>query len=489
MKALSARQLGQVMNARVSGDATEGSRSAAFANAATSFTAVFTDSRKVVRGGLFVALEGEHFDGNDFVADVMAAGAAGAVVARGRAVPGVMLEVDDTQRALEQLGSALRNLHPGRFVAITGSVGKTTAKDMLAAALSPFGKVGKTPGNLNNHIGVPLTLAGLDGDEAFVVAELGMSAPGEIARLAHIVRADVALVTRAEAAHLEFFADVDGIADAKAELYEHLAPAGIAVVNLDDARMTARAHAMVADRTVTYGRVAHTGDRHVRIVASEHQASGLVVTLEVGMGEGHEVAARESYEVKLSALGLHNAENVAAAIACCVALGLDLRAATSALSAGFKTAKHRMELAKVGGLTLLDDCYNANPVSTRAALDAFADLTRTLPVADRLAVIGSMRELGPTADALHAAIGAAASSIAGTIVATGPHAAALANAARDAGANVFMHDDVEALLPSIGDWARAHPTGAVLIKGSRGERLERVADHLVTQRLTAAGGR
>ncbi len=468
MKALTARALAHIVGGVVTGDP------------GRVFSAVFSDSRKVVPGGLFVALPGERFDGHDFVADVIAAGAGGAIVHRGQAsVGGVMIEVADTQRALEMLGAALRNLHPGRFVAITGSVGKTTAKDMLAAALGAFGKVGKTPGNLNNHIGVPLTLAGLTGDEAFVVAELGMSAPGEITRLGHLVRPEVALVTRAEAAHLAFFPDVDAIADAKAELYEHLAPAGIAVVNLDDARMAARASGLVAgEHTVTYGRGAaeDASERHVQIADAVHASSGLRVTLVVG---------GECFEVQLSALGLHNAENVAAAIACCVALHLDVQAAATALGAGFVPAKHRLERLQLDRLTVLDVCYNANPASTRAALEAFADLTKAIALTDRLAVIGSMRELGPTADALHADIGAHAAAVAATIIATGAHADALATSARAAGAVVLAALDVEALLPTISDWARSHPDGAVLLKGSRGERLERVVDHLGP----SAGGR
>jgi len=464
MRTLTARQLAHITGGQVTGDPSR------------AFSAVFTDSRAAIPGGLFVALRGERFDGHDFVPDVLTAGAGGAIVARPLAADpahpdAVLIEVADTQRALELLGAALRNLHAGRFVAITGSVGKTTAKDMLAAALSAFGIVGKTPGNLNNHIGVPLTLAGLPGDEAFVVTELGMSAPGEIARLTHLARPDVALVTRAAAAHLAFFPDVDAIADAKAELYEYLAPAGLGVANADDPRVLSRARALLGDRLVTYGRAEAPGHpaRHVRVIGAGHAARQLVVELAVGT---------DSFDVKVSCPGLHHAENVAAALACCLALDLPLRPAAAALAAGFRPARHRMELVNFGALTVLDDCYNANPTSTRAALETFADLFAATPLARRLAVLGSMRELGPTADALHADIGRLAASAAGTVLSTGPHAEALARGAAAAGATTLSAPDLAALLPSLTDWARSHPDGAVLLKGSRGERLERALDAL-----------
>lgn len=465
MKPLTARQLAHIVGGRLHGDPTR------------TFTHVFSDSREVVPGGLFVALRGDRFDGHDFVRDVLTAGAGGAIVARpdftaeAASARASLVEVADTQRALELLGAALRNLHPGRFVAITGSVGKTTAKDMLAAALTAFGEVGRTPGNLNNHIGVPLTLARLAGDEAFVVTELGMSAPGEIARLTHLARPEVALVTRAAAAHLEFFDSVDGIADAKAELYEHLAPAGIGVANADDPRVLSRARAFLGERLFTYGRAHAPGHpaRHVRIIGAGHAARQLVVELLVGT---------DSFEVKISSPGLHHAENVAAALACCLALELPLHPAAAALSAGFRPARHRMEVVDLGALAVLDDCYNANPTSTAAALETFADLFAATPRARRLAVLGSMRELGPTADALHAEIGHLAASAAGTVLATGAHAEALAAAARAAGAITASAPDLAPLLPTLGDWARAHADGAVLLKGSRGERLERALDTL-----------
>jgi UDP-N-acetylmuramoyl-tripeptide--D-alanyl-D-alanine ligase len=459
---LTARQIGHIVAGQVHGDAT--------------FDAYFSDSRKPVAGALFIALTGERFDGHDFVAQALAQGAGGALVALDVAAPegACLIRVADTQAALSALGAACRSRHPGRFVALTGSVGKTTTKDMLAHALSAFGKVGKTPGNLNNHLGVPLTLLGLAGDEDFVVVELGMSAPGEIARLTHLARPDVGLVTRAEAAHLAFFEDIDGIAAAKAELYEHLPASAVAVVNADDPRLSARAASLLPrERIFTFG---HDHSARVRVIGADQTSDELVATLAVGA---------DTFVLRLAAHGVVLADNAAAALAACHALGLDLARAAAALAAGFTPARHRLERLRVGRLTVLDDCYNANPASARAALATFAELAREIPLADRLAVIGSMRELGPAADALHAEIGRLAGAAAALIVATGPHAEALAASAREAGAAALTAPDVAALAGAIADWARAHPDGAVLVKGSRSERLERVLTLLAP---AASGG-
>ncbi len=463
---LSARQIAHLTDGHATGPAVV-------------FDAFSTDSRKLAPGSLFIALSGERFDGHDFVAAALDAGAAGALVSRdvAAAADACLIRVADTQHALSALGAACRHLHPGRFVAITGSVGKTTTKDMLAAALAPFGKVGKTPGNLNNHIGVPLTLLGLAGDEDFVVTELGMSAPGEIARLTHLARPDVGLVTRAAAAHLAFFPDVDAIADAKAELYEHLSPHARAVVNADDPRLSTRAAAFLAPRQqFTFG---HNTSADVRVIGADQTSDELVATLAVGA---------DTFVVRLAAHGAHLADNAAAALAACHALDLDPGRAASALSAGFSPARHRLERLHLGGLTVLDDCYNANPASTRAALAAFDAVAHAIAHADRLAVIGSMRELGPSADTLHAEIGRRAAASASLVVATGPHAEALATAARDAGALALAAPDLAALSDAITDWARAHPAGAVLLKGSRGERLERALDLLAGATAIPRGG-
>jgi UDP-N-acetylmuramoyl-tripeptide--D-alanyl-D-alanine ligase len=443
MRPLTLRQLAHVLNGRLEGEST------------TVVTAVSTDSRAVGPNTLFFALKGDRFDGHDFVGDVLARGAI-PVVSRPLPTGARGLVVSDTQRALEDLGRVLRNLHPARVIGVTGSVGKTTVKDMIAAALADFGDTGKTIGNYNNHIGLPLTLAATRGTERFLVLELGMSAPGEIARLSHIARPDVAVVTCAAAAHLAFFPDVDAIADAKAELYEHRAPAARAVVNADDARMTQRGLGFAAD-AITFGL---TEGADVRVVEARHEGRGLSVLLNV---QGKPLA------FTLGALGLHQAQNAACTIATCLALGLDLEIAARSLSRHFTPPKHRLQPLAFGPLTVLDDCYNASPTSMKAALLTLDELARG---GRRGAILGSMRELGETADALHAEVGRLCRGL-DFVACTGTHAEALASGAIDVGVTaVWTAPDVLALEGPIRAFARE--ATHLLVKGSRGERLERI---------------
>ncbi len=444
MKPLTLRQLAHIMRAETR------------LNSDRIVTAIGTDSRTVPSNALFFALSGEHFDGHDFALATLERQAI-PVVARthGVADPATMLLVDDPQLALERLASALRTLHAGRVVAITGSVGKTTVKDMVAAALSGFGTVARTIGNFNNHIGLPLTLAATTGVENFLVLELGMSAPGEIAHLTHIARPDVALVTCAAAAHLAFFESVDAIADAKGELYEHVAPSTPLVANADDPRMLARA--FHHGRPITFG-LAESAD--VRVLDSRHTHGHLVVTLSV---RGTPLGLR------LAALGHHQATNAAAAIAVVVALGLDPIIAADALSDHFHTPKRRLEIVQHGTLTVLDDCYNANPSSMRAALATFAELATTSP---RGAVLGSMLELGPSADAMHHEVAVLTHGL-DAVFCTGPHADALGAGAAQAGVpRIHAAEDVSALEPQLRDFCDG--AAWLLLKGSRGMRLERV---------------
>lgn len=428
-------------------------------------TALGTDSRNAAAGALFFALRGERFDGHDFVAAALSNGAI-PVVMRTHAVadPTTMLLVDDPQSALIALSSALRTLHPGKVVAITGSVGKTTVKDMSAAALSAFGTVARTIGNFNNRIGLPLTLGATSGLEDFLVLELGMSAPGEICELVHIARPDVALVTCAAAAHLEFFESVDGIADAKAELYEHASPGTALIANADDPRMLPRARHFAAGhrggRPLTFGR--HEAD--VRVIASRHMDGRLHVELDVA---GTPIA------LNLSVLGHHQADNAAAAMAIVHALGLDVRAAAAALSANFTTPKRRLELVRHGPLKVLDDCYNASPSSMRAALMTFAELATGHP---RVAVLGSMLELGSEADRLHREVAALTAGL-DAVFCTGPHAHALAAGAREVGVPT-IHEAPDLMDLSAPLAALSGKAGWVLLKGSRGTRLERAHDLL-----------
>lgn len=436
--------------------------------------AVFTDTRAPIEGGLFVALSGERFDGHRFVSSAIEAGAGGLVISDAGAAAGAPEDlfvalVDDTRLALGRLAAKVRADAKARVVAITGSSGKTTVKEMTAAALSAFGSVAQTPGNFNNEIGLPLTLFGFEGDEDFFVLELGMSAPGEIAYLTSIADPDVGLVTGVSAAHLEFFESVEGIADAKAELYAGLGSEGVAIAYADDARTLSRARRLKPEGLITYGRAL---DATVRLVRDAHSREGLVADID---------AAGIPCQVRLPALGAHNAINAAGALAVAVSFGLDPAAAAKSLSARFRPVKHRLIVVPArGGLTVLDDCYNANPASTRAALETLAEVAGDAPPRMKGAVLGSMLELGPTADDLHREIGQAAVTLGvGWLAVLGPHAEALAEGARCAGlddASLIVAEDAAELSDAVREFAAEGRW--LLLKGSRGGRLERLLDVL-----------
>ncbi|MEC9071472.1 MAG: UDP-N-acetylmuramoyl-tripeptide--D-alanyl-D-alanine ligase, partial [Myxococcota bacterium] len=279
------------------------------------FTRFFTDTRAPVDGGLFFALKGERFDAHLHLESAISAGASGLVISSTEHLPDsvpaecMVAVVDDTREALGALGHHVRGRLNGPVVSITGSVGKTTVKDMCAAALSAFGEVGRSPGNWNNEIGVPLSLLSLTGQESGVVLELGMSAPGEIAHLTRIAAPSVGVVTSAVAAHLEFFDSVDGIADAKAELLEELPSSSRAVVCADDARILERGRRFRPQDLLTYGLAE---DADVRVTSVRQDERGLDVTVAL---EGEQV------QVRVPTLGRHNAVNAAGALAIVHALG------------------------------------------------------------------------------------------------------------------------------------------------------------------------
>jgi len=474
--ALTARQIAHIVGGRV----TAGDPGRSYRFVSIDSRNLSASTREDGAATLFVALRGPSFDGHDFIEAAFHAGARGVIAsAPAPDAPGAptWIEVADTQLALERLGRAARDFHPGRVVAVTGSVGKTTLKDMIAAALEGDapGRVLKTPGNLNNHLGLPLTLCGARGDERWLVLELGMSAPGEIARLTHVARPEIGVVTRAAAAHLAFFDSVDGIADAKAELWEHLPAGATPVCNADDARLLSRfGRRGDLARGVTYGAAPSAT---IRLVSARHGERALVAELATPEGP---------VTVELAAVGQHTAHNAAGAIAVAHALRLPLAPAAAALGAGFRPGKHRLERLTLGGVRVLDDCYNANPTSMRAALETFEGVPAGAQAS--VAVLGIMRELGPEADALHREIGREAARRGVTrLFATGAHAAAVTEGARAGGLDAratLVADDVASVLPDIVD---ALPTGAwLLLKGSRGEALERVIAALTSSRAARA---
>ena len=380
------------------------------AHGAWAATGVSIDTRSLRPGDVFVALTAAR-DGHDFVADALARGAGGALVARipqDVAADAPLVVVDEVQTGLEALGRAARARSTARVVAVTGSVGKTSTKEMLAAMLSAQGATHASVASYNNHWGVPLTLARMPAETAFAVIEIGMNHPGEIAPLARLARPHVALVTTVGAAHLEAFENIDGIAAEKASIFEGLEPGGVAVYNADIAQtpiLRAKADAVGA-RPVPFGRHAPTW----RLRDVDLQDDVTVVQAEVA-------GARLLY--KLATQGRHFALNALGALACVEALGADLALAAQALGRwhpdGGRGAKEVVALDPADPdltLTLIDDSYNANPTSMRAALDLLAavrprDGLGRVGRGRRVAVLGDMKELGPAGSDLHAALAAA----------------------------------------------------------------------------------
>ncbi len=369
--------------ARATGGATAGTWRA---------TGVSIDSRTLAPGDLFVALADAR-DGHDFVADALAKGAAAALVARvpEGVDPSRLLVVADTQRGLEALGAAARARTAARVVGITGSVGKTGAKSALAQGLARQAPTHASAKSHNNHWGVPLSLAQLPADPAFAVLEMGMNHAGEIRRLTRQVRPHGALVTAIAPAHLENFDDESGIARAKAEIFEGLEPGGFAVVPADSPHtplLIEAAEAVGCERIVRFGA---GGD--VRVREATGDAAGTSVEA---------VVHGRSLRYRLGLPGRHWVTNSLGLLAVVDALGADLDAFAAGL-AGLSAEPgrgRRRTLAVTGGsATLLDDAYNANPASMRAALEVLA----TVP-GRKLAALGAMKELGPSAPALHAAL-------------------------------------------------------------------------------------
>ncbi|MBR7961859.1 UDP-N-acetylmuramoyl-tripeptide--D-alanyl-D-alanine ligase [Burkholderia vietnamiensis] len=439
---------------------------------AATFERVSTDSRTVGPGDLFVALKGERFDAHDFLGDVAARGAAAALVAHvptGLPIPAI--EGGETRAALGALAHGWRKRFALPLIAVTGSNGKTTVKEMiasiLAAAVGADARLA-TAGNLNNDIGVPLTLLRLSGAHRVAVIELGMNHPGETEVLARIAAPTVALVNNAQREHQEFMATVEAVALEHAAVIHALTPDGVAVFPADDAY-------------AGIWRVAATGNRILDFAL--HDADRQADAQVTGRLHGGELAIDTpsgALTVRLRALGEHNARNALAATAAALAAGIELAAIKQGLES-FEPVKGRLQVkqANVGslaGATVVDDTYNANPDSMRAAIDVLA-----AQPAPRVLVIGDMGEVGDEGPAFHREIGAYARE-------RGIDALfALGDASRDActayGDRARHFDDVGALVTAL--LAAGHDAHAtVLVKGSRYMKMERVVDALTNQPAT-----
>ena len=409
-------------------------------------TGVSIDTRTLAPGDLFVALVGET-DGHAYAGEALRRGAAGVLIHHADAVApdAPALEVEDTLAALHAIGHAGRARFGGRVVAVTGSVGKTSTKEMLRAALSAFGATHAAEASYNNHWGVPLTLARLPPDAAYCVAEIGMNHAGEIEPLARMATPHVAVITAIAAAHIGHLGSMEAIADEKAAILRGLAPGGVGVLPADTPYLDRLRAASPETQGVTFG-TSEAAD--VRLL------DPMVTRVSV---RGHEVAFR------LGAPGTHMAMNAAAALAACAALALDPARAGAGLER-FAPLKGRGLQRELGGITLLDESYNANTASVRAALA----ILRTMPGERRIAVLGDMLELGEFARSEHESLAADVAASADLLYACGPLMRHLFEAVPDRQQGALAADS-RSLAPIVADAVR--PGDAVLVKGSLGSRM------------------
>ncbi len=425
------------------------------------FDGVSTDTRTLRAGELFVALSGPNFDGNAFVGAAAAAGAAGAIVARPTGADLPQVVVDDTLSALGRLANRWRCAFTPRLVAITGSNGKTTVKEMTASVLRTAGPTLATRGNLNNEIGVPLTLMRLRREHEFAVIEMGANHKGEIARLTAMAAPTVGLVTNAAAAHLEGFGSLEGVAAAKGELFEGLTRDATAVINRDDRFYAQWRCSVRAREVVTFGQ-AGEADFRVRMAQQFTNGHGDGLRLQLDTPDG-------PLDVRLRLSGQHNALNAAAAAAAARSAGASLEQIAAGLEA-VRPVPGRLTVRRTRhGARVIDDTYNANPASVQAALDLLAAQPGVTWM-----VLGDMGELGDDAYALHANIGARARQAGVERLYTVGSLSAAAADSFGPGAQRFA--TTAELIEALQGDLREDVT--VLVKASRAMRLERVSDAL-----------
>ncbi|MDB6014327.1 MAG: UDP-N-acetylmuramoyl-tripeptide--D-alanyl-D-alanine ligase [Gammaproteobacteria bacterium] len=465
------------------------------------YTTVSSDTRTLGQGALFVALRGPNFNGNEFVSAALAAGAAGALVDGEQPAALPQIIVADTQAALERAGNGWREQFTIPVVGVAGSNGKTTAKEMTAAILGEMGNCLATRGNLNNHIGVPLTLLRIDATHRFAVVEMGANRGGEVAALVRIARPTVGMITNAGAEHLEGFGSIEGVARAEGEMVEGLAPTATAVINADDEfadlwRKLTKAH------VVTFG-VHAPADFKAADVRTTIGPEGFLThfTLVCPLG---------STAIGLHMGGRHNVANALSAAAAAAAAGAKLEHIAAGLGA-MRAVAGRLQFKKaLGGAWIIDDSYNANPSSMRAGIEVLAELEGT-----KWLVIGDMAELGDYAPAAHTEVGefARAHGIERLFAMGGlaklavdsfgagaqwfPDAQSLAIAVVKALAGVTATGGVDTtanassaptqIAPAAGAAATASNV-RLLIKGSRVNRLERVVDTLVHGSIQQTSG-
>jgi UDP-N-acetylmuramoyl-tripeptide--D-alanyl-D-alanine ligase len=437
---------------------------------------VSIDTRTLEPGDLFIALTGENRDGHEFVVDALRKGAAAALVSR--QPPGVLddaplLMVSDTQSGLEGLGRAARARSRARIVAVTGSAGKTTTKEMLRLILARSGSVAASEASYNNHWGVPLSLARMPLDATFGIFEIGMNHAGEIRALVKLVRPQVAVITTVAPAHLEHFGTVEAIADAKAEIFEGVSAGGAAILpaeNPQSNRLKARAQEVGLERILSFGKAAGAD---ARLLSASSQGESQKILATIGN-------TRLAFSV--NAVGEHIAMNAIAALLAARELGADVARGADAL-ASFSALKGRGARFSSGGLEIIDESYNANPASMAAAIEL---LSKAVPKGSgrRIAALGDMRELGQDAPFLHKALARnLAAARADLVFLCGPNMRALWDALPAKSRGAYAETSAQ-LAPEM---MSALKTGdVVLVKGSFGSRMSVVIDALRAREAAAA---
>jgi len=431
-------------------------------------TGVSIDTRTLEKGDLFIALTGEARDGHEFVGEALGKGAVAALVSRrpeNLPANASLLEVRDTQAGLEALGRASRARAEARIVAVTGSAGKTTTKEMLRLALSGAGEVAASSASYNNHWGVPLSLARMPREADFGVFEIGMNHFGEIRALVAQVRPHVAIITTIAPAHLEYFGTLEAIADAKSEIFEGIVPGGAALLPADNpqsARLIAHARKAGVERVLTFGMQAGAD---ARLVTSDTRGEAQDVVADI---RGKQIRFR------MGAVGGHIATNALAAILAATEIGVEATAAATAL-ARFAPLRGRGARFKAGGIEVIDESYNANPASMAAALTL---LGSAQPAARgrRIAVLGDMLELGTQGTALHRGLAKEiAAARADLVFLCGPQMSALWEVLPQTHRGAYAPTSAD-LVPQLAD--AVHEGDVILVKGSFGSRMSAIVDAL-----------
>ncbi len=432
----------------------------------TRISNICTDSRKVADGDLFIAIRGERFDGHDFVPAAFEKGAAGCVVSRDVDVPEgrFAIRVSDTVKALGDIARYYRSGFPVKMIAITGSVGKTTTKDMVASVLSRSYSVLKSEGNFNNEIGLPQTLLKIDETHEFAVVEMGMRGLGEIRYLTTIARPDIAIITNIGISHIERLGSRQKILEAKLEILEGLPQNGIVILNGDD-NMLSALKGLLPYRTVFYA----LEDKNADYCAYNIKTEGMAVYFSVRI-------KNDEYDVYLPAPGIHNVYNALAAIAAGAETGMEPSEIISGI-ASYSSGEMRLDIRDLNGITIINDAYNASPSSMEAALRVMKELGQGRRM---IAVLGDMLELGEYAETAHYDVGRlAARTGVDHLLATGHFAVKYCEGAVAAGIseeNARHFEDNRGVIEYLKNIVKSGDI--ILVKGSRAMKMEEVAEAL-----------